>query len=248
MIFDFICRYNWAEASIERMVAMELIYAGKTKDVYRQEDGNYLLQFKDDATGEDGVFDPGSNEVGLTIEGAGRAGLSLTKFFFEKLEQQGIPTHYVDADIDKATMTVKPAVLFGNGLEVICRYRAVGSFFRRYGEYCEEGQPLDAFVEVTLKDDVRQDPPITEDALDMLGILSTAEYAVLKDLTRKIAGIVKAELAKKDIELYDIKFEFGRVGQDKQIVLIDEISGGNMRAYKDGKHIQPLDLEKMMLG
>ncbi|MFY9402771.1 MAG: phosphoribosylaminoimidazolesuccinocarboxamide synthase [Candidatus Omnitrophota bacterium] len=227
---------------------MELIYAGKTKDVYRQEDGNYLLQFKDDATGEDGVFDPGSNAVGLTIEGAGRAGLSLTKFFFEKLEQQGIPTHYVDADIDKATMTVKPAVLFGNGLEVICRYRAVGSFFRRYGEYCEEGQPLDAFVEVTLKDDVRQDPPITEDALDMLGILSTAEYAVLKDLTRKIAGIVKAELAKKDIELYDIKFEFGRVGQDKQIVLIDEISGGNMRAYKDGKHIQPLDLEKMMLG
>ncbi|NLT21161.1 MAG: phosphoribosylaminoimidazolesuccinocarboxamide synthase [Syntrophomonadaceae bacterium] len=227
---------------------MELIYAGKTKDVYRQEDGNYLLQFKDDATGEDGVFDPGSNAVGLTIEGAGRAGLRLTKFFFEKLEQQGIPTHYVDADIDKATMTVKPAVLFGKGLEVICRYRAVGSFLRRYGEYCEEGQPLDAFVEVTLKDDVRQDPPITEDALDMLGILSTAEYAVLKDLTRKIAGVVKAELAKKGIELYDIKFEFGRVGQDKQIVLIDEISGGNMRAYKDGKHIQPLDLEKMMIG
>jgi len=230
------------------MIAMELIYAGKTKDVYRQEDGNYLLQFKDDATGEDGVFDPGSNAVGLTIEGAGRAGLRLTKFFFEKLEQQGIPTHYVDADIDKATMTVKPAVLFGKGLEVICRYRAVGSFLRRYGEYCEEGQPLDAFVEVTLKDDVRQDPPITEDALDMLGILSTAEYAVLKDLTRKIAGVVKAELAKKGIELYDIKFEFGRVGQDKQIVLIDEISGGNMRAYKDGKHIQPLDLEKMMIG
>ena len=227
---------------------MDLIYAGKTKDVYRQEDGNYLLQFKDDATGEDGVFDPGSNAVGLTIEGAGRAGLRLTKFFFEKLAQQGIPTHYVEADIDKATMTVKPAVLFGKGLEVICRYRAVGSFFRRYGEYCEEGQPLDAFVEVTLKDDARQDPPITEDALDMLGILSTAEYAVLKDLTRKIAGIVKVELAKKDIELYDIKFEFGRVGQDGQIVLIDEISGGNMRAYKNGKHIQPLDLEKMMLG
>ncbi|MDD3852395.1 MAG: phosphoribosylaminoimidazolesuccinocarboxamide synthase [Syntrophomonadaceae bacterium] len=227
---------------------MELIYAGKTKDVYRQEDGNYLLQFKDDATGEDGVFDPGSNEIGLTIEGAGRAGLRLTRFFFERLQQQGIPTHYVDSDIDKATMTVKPAVLFGKGLEVICRYRAVGSFLRRYGEYCEEGQPLDAFVEITLKDDARLDPPITEDALDMLGILSHAEYAILKDLTRKIAAIVKVELAKKDIELYDIKFEFGRVGQDKQIVLIDEISGGNMRAYKDGKHIQPLDLEKLMLG
>lgn len=58
---------------------MELIYTGKTKNVYRLDNGNYQLQFKDDATGEDGVFDPGSNNVGLTIEGAGRAGLRLTK-------------------------------------------------------------------------------------------------------------------------------------------------------------------------
>lgn len=227
---------------------MELIYTGKTKNVYHLDNGNYLLQFKDDATGENGVFDPGSNTIGLTIEGAGRAGLRLTKFFFEVLGEQGIPTHYVDADIEAATMTVKPAVLFGKGLEVICRYRAVGSFLRRYGDYVEEGQPLDAFVEVTLKDDGRGDPPITEDALEMLGILSKDEYQVLKDLTRRIAGVVKAELAKKNIELYDIKFEFGRVGENKQITLIDEISGGNMRAFKNGQHIQPLELEKLMLG
>lgn len=226
---------------------MELIYNGKTKDVYRKEDGNYLLKFKDDATGENGVFDPGSNTVGLTIEGAGRAGLRLTKHFFEVLQAQGIPTHYIDADIEAATMTVKPAVLFGKGLEVICRLRAVGSFLRRYGDYAEEGQELDYFVETTLKDDAREDPPITEDALDMLGILSKAEYQVLKDLTQRITAVVKAELAKKGIELYDIKFEFGRVGEDQQIVLVDEISGGNMRAFKDGRHIQPLELEKLML-
>ncbi|SHJ16834.1 phosphoribosylaminoimidazolesuccinocarboxamide synthase [Lutispora thermophila] len=226
---------------------MKLIYTGKTKNVYLLEDGNYLLKFKDDMTGENGVFDPGSNTVGLTVEGAGRAGLRLTKMFFEILKDKGIPTHYIDADIDAATMTVKPAKLFGNGLEVICRYRAVGSFLRRYGKYVEEGQPLDAFVEVTLKDDARQDPPITEDALDMLGILSHDEYKVLKELTRKIAGIVKEELAKKGMELYDIKFEFGRIGEDNQIVLIDEISGGNMRAFKDGKQVEPLELEKLML-
>ncbi|MDD2619272.1 MAG: phosphoribosylaminoimidazolesuccinocarboxamide synthase [Syntrophomonadaceae bacterium] len=227
---------------------MELIYTGKTKNVYALDDGNYLLQFKDDATGEDGVFDPGKNTIGLTIEGAGRAGLRLTKFFFEALQKEGIPTHYIDADIEKATMTVKPVKLFGKGLEVICRYRAVGSFYRRYGDYIEEGQTLDAFVETTLKDDDREDPPITEDALEMLGILSKAEYQVLKELTRKIAAVVKAELAKKNIELYDIKFEFGRVGKEQEIILVDEISGGNMRAFKDGKHIQPLDLEKLMLG
>ncbi|HCJ56771.1 phosphoribosylaminoimidazolesuccinocarboxamide synthase [Lutispora sp.] len=226
---------------------MKLVYKGKTKDVFLLEDGNYLLKFKDDMTGENGVFDPGSNSVGLTMEGAGRAGLRLTKMFFEILNEKGIPTHYVDADIDAATMTVKPAALFGKGLEVICRYRAVGSFMRRYGMYAKEGQALDAFVEVTLKDDDRQDPPITEDALDMLGILSHDEYKVLKELTKKIGAIVKEELEKRGIELYDIKFEFGRIGEDRHIALIDEISGGNMRAFKDGKHVEPLELEKLML-
>lgn len=225
---------------------MKLVYKGKTKDVYALVDGNYLLKFKDDVTGTDGVFDPGANTVGLTIEGAGRAGLKLTKLFFERLKKEGIPTHYIDCDIDAATMTVKPASIFGKGLEVICRYRAVGSFIRRYGAYAQEGQPLDAFIEVTLKDDQREDPPINEDALHMLGILSRDEYAVLKELTVKISGIVKDELAKKDIELYDIKLEFGRIGENKQIALIDEISGGNMRAYKDGKYIEPLKLEKLM--
>ena len=226
---------------------MKIIYTGKTKNVFALEDGNYLLQFKDDVTGTDGIFDPGANTIGLTLAGAGRAGLRLTKYFFEILSQKGIPNHYIAADIERATMTVKPATVFGDGLEVICRYRAVGSFLRRYGRYVKEGQLLDAFVEVTLKDDSREDPPITKDALAMLGLLSPEEYEVLKDLTKRIGGIVKDELAKKNIELYDIKFEFGRIGAEKQIALIDEISGGNMRAYKDGAYIEPLVLEKLML-
>lgn len=226
---------------------MKLKYKGKTKDVYELEDGSYLLQFKDDVTGEDGVFDPGANTVGLTIDGAGRSGLKVTKHFFEILKNKGIPTHYIDADINQATMTVHPAEMFGEGLEVICRYRAVGSFLRRYGLYAEEGQPLDAFVEMTLKDDERGDPPISEDALEMLGILSKEEYGVLKRLTQQIAEVVQKELLKKGIELYDIKFEFGRVGKDRHIALIDEISGGNMRAYKDGAYIEPLELEKLFL-
>lgn len=226
---------------------MKLIYTGKTKDVYALDNGNYLLAFKDDVTGEDGVFDPGANTVGLTIEGVGKAGLRLTKHFFDLLKAKEIPTHYIEANIEDATMTVKPATVFGNGLEVICRYKAVGSFLRRYGMYAKEGQDLDAFVEVTLKDDDRQDPPISEDALDMLGILSTAEYKVLKDLTKTIAHVVKTELAQKGIELYDIKLEFGRIGDGAQIALIDEISGGNMRAYKNGKYVEPLELTKLIL-
>ena len=226
---------------------MKLVYAGKTKDVYALEDGNYLLKFKDDATGENGIFDPGSNVAGVKIEGAGRAGLRLTEYFFDILKKQGIPTHFISANIDEATMTVKPAALLGKGLEVVCRFRAVGSFLRRYGSYAKEGQPLDAFVEITLKDDALGDPPITKDALKMLGILSAEEYEELKALTQRIAGIVKGEITKKGLELYDIKLEFGRVGDKREIMLIDEISGGNMRAYKDGEYVEPLALERLML-
>jgi phosphoribosylaminoimidazole-succinocarboxamide synthase len=226
---------------------MKLVYKGKTKDVYALDDGNFLLKFKDEVTGEDGVFDPGANTVGLTIEGMGKSGLKLTKFFFEKLNNLGIPTHYIESDIENATMTVLPAKMFGKGVEVICRYRAVGSFLRRYGLYAKEGQQLDAYVEVTLKDDLRNDPLITNEALEMLNIMTKEEYEVLVNLTKKIGNIVKDELAKKGLELYDIKFEFGRVGNDNHIALIDEISGGNMRAYKDGEYIEPLKLEEIML-
>ncbi|NLZ83779.1 MAG: phosphoribosylaminoimidazolesuccinocarboxamide synthase, partial [Clostridiales bacterium] len=76
---------------------MSLVYKGKTKDVYALEDGNYLLKFKDDVTGTDGQFDPGANTVGLSIEGSGKAGLRLTKHFFEMINAAGIPTHYVSA-------------------------------------------------------------------------------------------------------------------------------------------------------
>lgn len=226
---------------------MKHVYTGKTKDVYELENGNYLLKFKDDVTGENGVFDPGANTVGLVMEGAGRAGLRLTKYFFEKLNAMGIPTHYMEADLENAAMIVAPAAVFGNGLEVICRYRAVGSFLRRYGMYAKEGQPLDAFVEVTLKDDARQDPPISQSALEMLGILSSGEYETLESLTKQISQFVKEELARRGIELYDIKLEFGRLRDSGEIVLIDEISGGNMRAYKDGTYIEPLELEKLIL-
>lgn len=224
---------------------MKLIYKGKTKDVYELEEGNYLFKFKDDVTGEDGVFDPGANEVVFSIEGSGRAALRLTKYFFERLNSLNIPTHYIEADLENNTMKVLPAKIFGKGVEVILRYRAVGSFIRRYGLYVEEGAPLDGYIEFTLKDDERKDPLITEDGLVMLNIMTREEVERVKRLTKEISQIVREELKKRDIELYDIKLEFGRIGDDEHIGLIDEISGGNMRAYKDGKYIEPLKLVKI---
>ena len=225
---------------------MNKVYTGKTKDVYALDNGNYQLKFKDDCTGTDGVFDPGANTVGLQIEGIGRENLKVSVYFFEILKKAGVKTHYVSADIDNATMEVLPAKVFGKGLEVICRYRAVGSFIRRYGAYMESGTPLNAYVETTLKDDDLGDPLITPDGLDAIGVMTLDQYAQMKAMTQKISGIVKEALAEKGLDLYDIKFEFGYYNGD--VILIDEIASGNMRVYKDGEIVEPTDLTKLILG
>ena len=220
---------------------MKLVYTGKTKNVYALENGNCLLKFKDDCTGKDGVFDPGENAVGLTIDGVGDVNLRMSIYFFEKINAAGIRTHYVSANLDDTTMEVLPAKMFGHGLEVICRYKAVGSFLRRYGEYIEEGADLPAYVETTFKNDAKGDPLVTKDGLVALGVMTDQQYDDLKDMTQKITAIVADDLKAKGMDLYDIKFEFG-YDPEGNVMLIDEIASGNMRVYKDGKYIDPMTL------
>ena len=166
---------------------MELVYTGKTKNVYALENGNYLLKFKDDCTGKDGVFDPGENSVGLTIDGVGDVNLRMS--------------------LNNTTMEVLPAKVFGHGLEVICRHKAVGSFIRRYGEYIAEGADLPAYVETTFKNDALGDPLVTKDGLVALGVMTEQQYDDIKAMTQKITEIVADDLREKGLVLYDIGTE-----------------------------------------
>ena len=222
----------------------KLIYTGKTKDVFALENGNCLLKFKDDCTGKDGVFDPGENSVGLTIEGVGDVNLRMSIYFFEKINAAGIKTHYVSADLNDTTMEVLPAKVFGHGLEVICRYKAVGSFIRRYGDYIEEGADLPAYVEMTFKNDAKGDPLVIKDALVALGVMTDKQYDDIRTMTQQITKIVADDLKEKGLDLYDIKFEFG-YDPDGNVMLIDEMASGNMRVYKDGEYIDPMTLSKL---
>jgi phosphoribosylaminoimidazole-succinocarboxamide synthase len=228
---------------------MNLKYKGKTKDVFELADGNYLFKFKDSACGnsETGVFDPGENQIIGEIAGKGKAGLKLSDFFFKKINDAGFPTHFISCDPEKAEMIVKPASMFGQGIEVVCRYKAMGSFVRRYGKYVKGGEPLNGLVEITLKDDERNDPLITRDTLAALGILSGEEHDILTKLARNISDVIRISLAVQELELIDIKLEFGR---DKagNIMLIDEVSGDIMRVVdNDGKSVEPVELEQYIL-
>ena len=229
---------------------MKKTYSGKTKDVYALDNGNVLLKFKDDCTGKDGVFDPGENTVGLTIEGIGKANLQTSVYYFELLKKAGIKTHYVSANIDEATMEVLPAECFGkdlggNGLEVICRLVATGSFIRRYGEYIKDGTVLEGgYVECTFKNDEKGDPLVTGEGLAALKVMTPAMFESMKEQTLKITKIVADDLKTLGLDLWDIKLEFGY--NNGEVILIDEIASGNMRVYKDGKIVDPVELTKMI--
>ena len=224
---------------------MKLIYEGKTKNVYGLENGNVLLKFKDDCTGKDGVFDPGENSVGLTIEGIGKANLETSVYYFELCKKAGIKTHYVSANIEEATMEVLPGKVFGHGLEVICRLVATGSFIRRYGEYIKNGTRIpDGYVECTFKNDEKGDPLVTGEGLAVLGVMTPEMFVTMKKQTIAITKIVADDLAEKGMELYDIKFEFG-YAPDGRVMLIDEVASGNMRVYKNGEYIDPMTLNKL---
>ena len=223
---------------------MKLIYTGKTKNVFALDNGHYLLKFKDDVTGKDGKFDPGENSIGLTIEGVGDVNLRMSVYFFEKINAAGIRTHFVSADLQNTTMEVLPAKVFGHGLEVICRHKAVGSFYRRYSDYVELGADLPAYVETTFKNDEKGDPLVTKDGLIVLGVMTAEQYDAIKEMTQRITQIVADDLKEKGLVLYDIKFEFG-YDADGFVMLIDEIASGNMRVYKDGEYIEPMTLSKL---
>ena len=225
---------------------MELIYKGKTKDVYKLENNNVLLKFKDDCTGKDGVFDPGENTVGLTIDGIGRENLKTSIYYFELLKQANVKTHYISANIEESTMEVYPGKVFGHGLEVICRLVATGSFIRRYGEYIKDGTPLEGgYVECTFKNDEKGDPLVTSEGLAALGVMSMEQFNSMKEQTLKITKIVADDLKSIGLDLWDIKFEFGY--NDGEVVLIDEIASGNMRVYKGKEIVDPITLTSLIL-
>ena len=110
---------------------MKTLYNGKTKDVLTDDaNGEVYLLFKDSATGENGVFDPGSNTVGGSVDGKGKIGLKISQYFFELMKQNGIPTHYLGADVEKGLMKVRK--LSVPKLEFVLRYFTAGSMCRRF--------------------------------------------------------------------------------------------------------------------
>jgi phosphoribosylaminoimidazole-succinocarboxamide synthase len=230
---------------------LNLLYAGKTKEVYQLPNGNILLQFTDKTTmNEKGEEDPGGNLVGKSVEGSGRACILMTQHFFKLFEAAGIPTHLERIDVADLQIEVKRAFPIGDnvcleegsGVEWIGRWIATGSFVNHYGKYIKDGHPFaEPFVHATLKDDDRNDPYIDDYTLDRLGILTPDKYQILKDYTRVIAQIMKSEFEKLGCQLYDFKVEYG-ADQQGNLILIDEIGPGSARVFRNNKKMSKVEI------
>jgi len=222
---------------------MQTIYDGKTKTVLREGDDFYLL-FKDSATGENGVFDPGFNTVGGSVAGKGKTGLTIAQYFFELMEANGIPTHYLGADLDKCLMKVKRVDV--PKLEFVLRYFTAGSMCRRFT--LDAGLPFDPpYLEVTLKDDGQGDPLISERLCLMKGMLRPGDYQKGLDLLVKAGEVLRAQLAEIGLKLIDFKLEFG-FDENRNICIADEITPDIWRVQTQAGDIpNQIDCAKLLL-
>lgn len=224
---------------------MKTLYDGKTKTVMLDEETNVThLFFKDTATGENGMFDPGYNTVGGSVEGKGNIGLQVSKYFFEVMEANGIPTHYLGADLDKNLMKVRTLTV--PKLEFVLRYFTAGSMSRRFD--LEEGIVFDPpYTEVTLKSDEQGDPLITERLCIMKGMLVPGQYDEALGVLVRVGEVLKKELAKMDLTLIDFKIEVGYDETGKMYVA-DEITPDIWRVRDTNGNIpNQIDCAKIIL-
>ena len=224
---------------------MKTLYDGKTKTVMLDEETNVThLFFKDTATGENGMFDPGYNTVGGSVEGKGNIGLQVSKYFFEVMEANGIPTHYLGADLDKNLMKVRTLTV--PKLEFVLRYFTAGSMSRRFD--LEEGIVFDPpYTEVNLKSDEQGDPLITERLCIMKGMLVPGQYDEALGVLVRVGEVLKKELAKMDLTLIDFKIEVGYDETGKMFVA-DEITPDIWRVRDtEGKIPNQIDCAKIIL-
>lgn len=224
---------------------MKQLYEGKTKNVMLDEEtGIVHLFFKDSATGENGVFDPGSNTVGGSVEGKGKVGLAVSAYFFELMEKNGLPTHYLGSDIEKGLMKVRNLTV--PRLEFIVRYETAGSMCRRFT--LPEGIVFDPpYAEVTLKDDEQGDPLISERICLMKGILLPGQYDEAIEIVKKVGEVLKVELASMNLKLIDFKIEVG-YDESGKIFVADEITPDIWRIRDEQGNIpNQIDCANMIL-
>lgn len=220
------------------MKILEQMYEGKAKQVFATEDPSIVMvHYKDDATAGDGAMKG-------TIRDKGIVNNRLSNALMQKLEKEGIPTHYVEELNDRDTLVKKVEIV---PLEVIIRNVSAGHFSSRMG--VEEGIVFKTpILEFSYKNDDLHDPFINSYYALALELATKEEIDTITDYSFRINEILKKILLEANIRLIDFKLEFGRTA-DGTIILADEISPDTCRFWDatTGAHLDK-DLFRRSLG
>lgn len=198
----------------------EQLYEGKAKKVYATDDPQVVIvSYKDDATAFNGL------KKG-TITGKGAINNRMTNNLMRRLEEKGVPTHYVEELSDRETAVKKVSIV---PLEVIVRNISAGSFAKRYG--VEEGIVFDEpTIEFSYKNDDLGDPLLNTYHALALKLATKEEIALIEKYTFMVNDLLKGFMKEIGIDLVDFKLEFGKTS-DGTIVLADEISPDTCRFW-----------------
>ncbi|HEM5184737.1 TPA: phosphoribosylaminoimidazolesuccinocarboxamide synthase [Streptococcus suis] len=205
----------------------DLLYSGKAKDIYATADSDQIVAvYKDQAT----AFNGGKKEQ---ISGKGRLNNLISSLIFEKLNEAGVPTHFIKRLSDSEQLNKKVEII---PLEVVLRNVTAGSFSKRFG--VEEGITLPTpIVEFYYKKDELDDPFINDEHIAFLELASQDQIAYIKEETRRINEFLKDLFTQIGLTLVDFKLEFG-IDSSDQILLADEFSPDNCRLWDaDGNHL-----------
>ena len=217
------------------MEKREQLYEGKAKKVFATDDPNLVIvSYKDDATAFNGL------KKG-TIVGKGVVNNKVTNHLMQLLEQEGVPTHYVEELSDRDTVVKKVSIV---PLEVIIRNISAGSFAKRFG--VEEGIVFDEpTIEFSYKNDDLGDPLMNAYHARALKLATAEEIETIKAMAFKVNEVLKAFFKAVNVDLVDFKLEFGRLN-DGTIVLADEISPDTCRFWDSTTH-EKLDKDRFRL-
>lgn len=210
---------------------MKLIYKGKAKSVYEEDEDTVIIEFRDDLTAGDGAKKD-------TRHGKGALNAEISAKLFEVVEKHGIKTHFLGYTPPNKFIAKKLKII---PIEVICRNIATGSLVRRYP--FEEGKELNPpIVEFGYKSDEYHDPMLNEDIAIALGAATRQELKEMRRITLDVNKILKDFLISKGILLVDFKLEFGRDMQGN-LLLGDEISPDTCRFW-DAKTGEIMDKDR----
>ena len=214
------------------MKKLEQLYEGKAKKVFATDDERYcIVSYKDDATAFNGL------KKG-TIRGKGVVNNKMSNYLMKKLEEKGIPTHYVEELNDRETVVKKVSIV---PLEVIVRNVAAGSFSKRFG-VAEGTKLLCPTLEYCYKNDDLGDPMVNDYHILACGWATREDLNTISGYTFKINEYLLDFFKSIGVDLIDFKIEFGKTS-DGTILLADEISPDTCRLWDSATH-EKLDKDR----